>query len=113
MRKIDLSEIKHTIVDENGIEVSMPYDVKKVLEGVMLATGPMTQQRLSMVEVLRNARITQKILASKDGFVLLEENEYQLLKKSFDAFRGFGKADVEVCQRVTDAETVSVEEKKA
>lgn len=112
MKKLNLKNYNITILTPEGEEKVIPYDVKKSIEGVVLATGPSTEQRLSMADLLRNARVAQKVTMSKDGYALLEEREFQIVKKSFDAFRGFGINDVELCKRIKGAETVEVQEKK-
>ena len=111
MRKINLENYTVVIPTTEG-EKEIPYVVRKSIEGVLLATGEPTQQRLSMADLLRNARIAQKITSSKDGSVLLEENEFQIVKASFDNFRGFGINDVELCNRIENAEVVEVQEKE-
>lgn len=91
----------------------VPYDVAGSIENILLATGNMTSQRLSMVDLLRNARVAEKVKASIDkGYVLLEESEFIILKNSFDAFSGYGINEVELCKRIEKSETVEVEEKK-
>jgi hypothetical protein len=117
-RKINLKEYMIEIFDPNADEggkiVKRPYNVKLSIENIMLASGRGGQgQNLSMPELLRNARIAQKITASKDGFVLLEEEEFRHVQASFSAFRGFDRNAVELCKRIDEAETVDVEEKKA
>lgn len=99
------------MIDPEGNPTSIPYNMATSIEAIMLATGEMTQQRLSMADLLRSAQIAQKITAATDE-ILLEENEYQIIKKSFDAFRGFSRNEVEMCRRISDAPTVEVEEKK-
>lgn len=116
MKRLNLEDYDYTVpeLDSDGkiTEKILTYDVRKAIEGILLASGPGTTQRLSNVELLRNARIAQKITMAKDGFVLLEEAEFQIVKQSFDALRGYGKNDVECVKRIENAETVDVEEKK-
>jgi len=115
LRKLNVENydiiVLRTGKDGEPEEATIPYDVKKSIEGVVLATGPSTEQRLSMLDLLRNARIVQKITMSKDGSVLLEEAEFQHVKRSFGAFRGFGVNDVELCKRIESAKPVEVEVK--
>jgi hypothetical protein len=111
MRKIDLSP--YSVKIGMGGEVrSVPYDLRNSIEAVVLATGDITSQRLTMSQLLRVAKAVQKIMDAKEDFVLLEEHEYQMIKKGFDAFRGFGRNEVEMCLRISEAETVEVEEKQ-
>lgn len=112
MKEINTSSYMIKIPTPEGIK-DLSYDVAKSIDNVLLAAGEMTSQRLSMSELLRNARIGQKITASVEtGTVLLEEAEFNEVKKSFEAFRGFGPNEVELCKRITDAKEVQVEAKK-
>ena len=112
MKKIIVKNYTILVPTPEGSK-DLPYDVARSIDNVMLATGDMTSQRLSMSELLRNARIGQKITAGVEkGFVLLEEAEFTEVKKSFEAFRGFGVNEVELCRRITEAEDVQVEVKK-
>lgn len=85
---------------------AISYDVKKSIETVML-----NQEGLTNVELLQRAKVADKILQC-DGFVLLEESEFALVKKSFDSFRGFKQSEVELCKRIAEAEDVKVKEEK-
>ena len=53
-----------------------------------------------------------KLEQCKDDEILLEEDEYQRIKKAVDAFKGFNRNDVELVTRINDAELVEVEPKK-
>lgn len=110
MRKLDVRSYKVSVTFPEGKQTK-EYDVKSSLESVLLASGPVTEQRLSIVDLLRNARVAEKINAAVD-FVLLEETEYQVLKQSFDVYRGFGQFEVELCRRVMSAVSVEVEVKE-
>lgn len=112
MKKINVKNYSIKVPTPEGIK-DLPYDVAKSIENVLLATGDMTGQRLSMSELLRNARIGQKISGGVEkGFALLEEAEFNEIKKAFEAFRGFGINEVELCRRITEAEDVQVEVKE-
>jgi len=112
LRKIDLTPYTVEMRDQDGNIVAIPYNIRESIESVMTATGNITTQRLSMNELLRNYEIAQKIRNAKENYVLLEENEYQRVLKSFQAFRGFSRNEVEMCKRIKNAETVEVTEKK-
>ena len=114
MRKLNLKpyEIRAAIDLDTGEDVWAPYDVKRSIENVMMASGEMTSQKLSMAELLRRADVARKIADCPEDFILIEENEFQYVKKGFDAFQGFSINEVELCRRIEDAETVEVTEKK-
>jgi len=42
----------------------------------------------------------------------LEDADFKLIKKGFEAFSGFGKNEVELCKRIASAEDVKVKEVK-
>jgi hypothetical protein len=110
LRKINLKPYKVSITTPEGIK-EFDYDIKTSIESILLSSGPMTEQKLSMVEVLRNARLAEKIKSAQDD-ILLEESEYSTLKQSFDAFKGYSGNEVEMCRRVQEADHVDVQEKR-
>jgi len=112
MKAIKINLKAYTVEGFDGKKmIQVPYDVKKSIENILLATGQATNQKLPMSALLRNAKLAQKILDAKDS-VLLDENEFRLVKASFDAFQAFGKNEVELCKRIDEAKTVEVKEKK-
>ena len=113
MRKLNLAPYTTRAgIDEKGQEVLLPYDVKRSIEAIMMASGAATTQQLTMSELLRRADTARKIADCPDDTILIEENEYQYVKAGFDAFKGFSANEVELCRRIEDAETVEVTEKE-
>ena len=104
MRKIDLTSYDVTVMEKDQM-VTLPYDVKGSLINGMYHS----ELRLGYKELFENDRIAQKIRNS-DGFVLLEESEYESVKHVFETIRGFTKEDVELVRRVIEAPEVSVKE---
>jgi hypothetical protein len=68
-------------------------------------------QNLTMQGLLRNAKVAQKIVDAKGNSVLLEEEEFKLVKDAFDKFEGFTHRDVELCRRVNECGLVEVAKK--
>jgi len=104
-------------LDKEGkpIKKLIPYGVVQSIENVVLASGQMTSQQLSMAEVLRRDRIMVKIREQESkGFVLLEDADFNVIKQGFEAFKGFGVNEVELCKRIDEAkdEDVKVKEVK-
>lgn len=114
MRKLNLApyQIRAAIDPETGEDIMAPYDVKRSIENVMLASGEVTSQRLNMSDLLRISEVARKIADCPEDTILIEENEYQMVKKGFDAFKGYSINEVELCKRIEHAETVEVTEKK-
>lgn len=112
MKKINVKAYMIEIPTNEGVK-NMPYNVVSSIENILLASGSVTSQRLTMSQTLANARVAEKIKAAeKDGYVLLEDSEFDKVKKSFESFSGYGKTEVELCKRIEEVETVDVEEKK-
>lgn len=107
MRKINIKSYTVQLVTDKGPQV-VPYDVRRSITNVVLSP----EQKLGMAELLRYSRITDKIEATKEDFILLEEAEYQIIKQSFNKFKGFGINEVELCRRIEEAEEVKVKEVK-
>ena len=104
MRKIDLTSYDVTIMEKDQM-MTVPYDVKgSIVNGLYHS-----ELRLGYKELFENDRIAQKVKNS-NGFVLLEEAEYEKLKQAFEIIRGFTKEDVELVRRVIEAPEVSVKE---
>lgn len=112
MKKINVKDYEVEVSTLEG-KKKIPYDVAISIENVVLATGPMTSQKLSMPQLLEASRVCEKIKAQKSkGFALLEDSEFTIVKQGFDAFSGFGLNEVELCKRIAEVETVEVEEKE-
>ena len=104
MRKIDLSSYDVTVMEKDAM-VTLPYDVKGSLVNGLYHSD----LRLGYKELFENDKIARKIRDS-NGFVLLEEAEYEKLKQAFEIIKGFTKEDVELVRRVIEAPEVSVKE---
>ena len=114
MKKINVKDYEVEVPTSEG-KKKIPYDVVTSIENVVLASGPMTSQKLSMAQTLEMARIVEKIKTQeKEGkeFALLEDADFNKIKAGFDAFSGYGKNEVELCKRIANAETISVKEDK-
>jgi len=88
-------------------EISGPYDVKTSVLNILFHPGV----RLGGAELVRQYTLAQKIEAAGDD-ILLEEEEYQRLKKAFDSFEGFGRNDVEFVMRILEAEQLDMSKDK-
>lgn len=106
MRKILLKTYPVKVVTENGVK-EVEYNVKDSLVEILFnkALG------LGSVSLLKQNILANKILSSDDE-VLLEEEEYQRIKTAIDTVEGLTRNDVIFVERILEAETVDVSEKK-
>jgi hypothetical protein len=94
------------------------------LAHVVLKTGPaMYDVRASLVELcfvpeleltgprlLFAGKLADTIIAAEEN-LLLDEAQWSLLNQACTMHKGFGRADVELVRRVTEAPTIEVAEK--
>ena len=113
MRKLNLKDytVTRNVPDklEPGkmIDVQLPYRVKDSILNLMF----IRELQLSGAELVKQNVLAMEIEQCKDE-ILLEEDEYQRIKKAINAFKGFNRNDVELVTRINEAEVVEVEPKK-
>lgn len=114
MRKLNLtdyiaySKAPDPVVPGKLLDIQHPYPVKDTI--LMLLFAPC--QRLSGLELVKQQALALKIEACKEAEILLEDAEWKRIKEAFDKFEGFSRQDVELVERINDAEVVEVEAKK-
>lgn len=108
MRKIDMKPYEVAMVAESGEKKTDMYDLKGSLGACLL--HPVLQ--LNGRELLLRRRILDKIEQAK-GVLMLEEAEYSKLVSAFEQIKGFSKNDLEMVDRVLNAEEIEVKEKGA
>ena len=112
MRRLDLSPYTVTIKVQdpaapgNIIDEPKPYDVKGSIVNVLFAGG--AEGRV----LLKKDAVAQKIEAADDT-VLLEDAEFKLIEEAFQAWKRFGRNEVELVRRIEDAERVNLRDVKA
>lgn len=106
MRKLDISDYTMRLRNESGDLEDHPYDVKDSL--IELLFGRDLQ--LTGVQLIERDKTAQKIAASPDGHVLLEDAEWAMLSVATEVVRGLGRNDVELIKRIVSAEEVEVKE---
>ncbi len=113
MRRIDLSSYDYEAKGQsvckacNGTGLvpevlPTPYNVRANLIEALYSP----ELKLSARQVLDQEDLARKIRDCPDGFILLEEEEYNRALQAINSARGFGKADVEFVRRIVDAEKV-------
>ena len=108
MRKLNLSDYSVRITLQTGEKTEMPFQVRESLVVVMFNPD----LRLGCHDALRNNILASKIEQCKEDKLLIEETEYAVLKNAIEAYKGYGRNEVELINRVLNAETVEVTEKK-
>ena len=83
------------------------YDVKESLVGLLFTRDLQLQAR----DLLERDPLGRKITEAEGPTLLLEEKEYDIIKKAVDAFKGYTRNEVELVRRVYDTKTVEVEKK--
>ena len=114
MRKLNLGNytVKMKVPDRMNpgqeIETEFPYRFKDSVLNLMF----IPQLQLSGAELVKQNVLAMKLETCKDDEILLEEDEYQRIKRAIDTFKGFGRNDVELVTRISEAAEVEVEPKK-
>jgi len=90
------------------VESEYPYYAKDSILNLLF----IPELELSGAELIRQNLLAMKLEQCKDGEILLEDEEWERIKKAFDAFRGFDRNAVELVTRILEAPVVEAEEKK-
>ncbi len=65
--------------------------------------------KLDSKQALRAHQLAERILDSTES-ILLDEDEYERIKRAMETLKGYTWADIQLIQRITGAEQVEVEE---
>jgi len=101
MRKINL---KPYIVKMGSVE--QEYNVKENLIAVIFNR----QLGLSGREIYERGKLADKIESCKNGYIILEEGEFEPIKQAFQKFKGFGYTDREMVRRIFECPKIEPEE---
>ena len=114
MRKLNLKDytVQRKVPDTSNpmrqIDIPLPYHFKDSILNLLF----IRELQLSGAELVKQNVLAIKLETCKEDEILLEEDEYQRIKKAIDTFKGFNRNDVEFVTRITEAEVVEVEPKK-
>lgn len=106
--KIIVSSYEIEVAGLDGNLKKMPYDVRTSMGDLILAP----QLKLNGTALMRNWKIAEKIMNCKEEYILLTQEEYLILKNSTEEIDVFSKNDVQLIQRIQNAEEIDVDEKK-
>lgn len=113
MRKLNLNNytVKRRVPDNMNlskeIECELTFFVKTSILNVMF----IPELLLSNADLVRENILAIKLEQCKEDEILLEEEEWQRLKRAFDTFKGFNRDAVELVTRINGAEVVEVKPK--
>jgi hypothetical protein len=85
----------------------MNYDIKDSLIGLLFNRD----LQLSARDLLERDPLGRKISDAEGPTLLLENKEFEIIKKAVDTFKGYTRNDIELVKRVYEAKTVEVEKK--
>ncbi len=113
MRKLSLKNytVKMKYPDQMNpggmIDAELPYGVKDSILNLMFIPA----LQLNGAELVKQNVLAMKLEQCKEDMILLEDEEYNRIKRAVDAFKGFGRNDVELVERINEAEVVEVKPK--
>lgn len=108
MWKIDLTRCFIDILNKDGKEVSIEYDMRGSLFTIL--THPAL--KLLGAELLENGDIGLRIKKCEDDDILLDDSEYKKLYNATLNGVPLSTNDIELVRRIKDAEQVTVEEER-
>jgi hypothetical protein len=107
--KLDNYNVIHKVPDNMNpgklIEIQLPYAVKDSILNLMF----IKELQLTSAELVRQNMLAMKIESCKDSDILLEEEEWNRIKKAVNTFKGFARDDIELVARILDAEEIKKE----
>ena len=110
MRKLNLenytahNKVLDPAMPGKFIPIEFPYPVKDSILQILLAP----ELRLTGPEALKANMVAMKIESCTETTILLEEEEWNRLSQAVNKVTGFGRADVELIERITNAKVVEV-----
>ena len=111
MRKLSLKDYMVTGKVKGGdgqpVDITAPYHVKDSILNLLF----IRELQLSGAELVKQNVLAMKLEACKDDEILLEDEEYNRIKRAIDIFKGFNRNDVELVTRINEAEMVEIKSK--
>jgi len=109
MRKLNLKnyDVKGKVPNSGNpmgppLDTVMPYHVVDSIVNVMF----IRELQLQGAELLKQQMLAMKLENCKEDSIMLEDAEYERIKKAFDTYKGFTRPDVELVKRILEAEEV-------
>ncbi len=113
MHKLNLANytVKVKVPDAQNpgklLDTVYPYGVKDSILNLLFTPD----LQLTGAELVKQNALALKLEEFKGDVILLEDEEYIRIKRAVEAFKGFQRNDVQLVERINNAEKVEVEEK--
>jgi hypothetical protein len=113
MRKLDISNyfieaVRPTKNKDTGEirseKVQVPYDVKASIISILFHP----ELKLKAVELMDRNKLAEKIHVCQEDAILLEDAEFDKVKRAIDTISGYSKDDVQFVERIYNAPVVDV-----
>ena len=88
-------------------EKEKDYEIKKIIANVMC--HPSLEHK--GYRFFTVSKVADKIATAKGDSITLDKTDYDAVRESFDAFKGFTRNDSEMVQRIYGPEEVELQEK--
>jgi len=114
MRKIKLTNYLVTrkapdnMNPDKIIDYQLPYQVKDSILNLMF----IKELQLTSAELVKQNMLAIKIESCKDSEIILEDEEWERIKRAINTYKGFSREDTELVTRINEAEVVGVESQK-
>lgn len=95
--------MKRINVEDYPVEDGLKYEVKRSIVTVLFHP----ELKLGAYDTLKANKVAEKVERA-EGTVLLEDAEYELIKRGLDVTTSFSRNDVTFIKRILEAEDVSV-----
>lgn len=114
MRKLNMAnymvkfKTPDRLIPGKMIQSEAPYHVKDSILNLLF----IQDLQLTGAELVKQNVLAMKLENCKEDEILLEDEEWGRIKRAVDTFKGFSRNEVELIERINEAEVVEVEPKK-
>lgn len=108
MYKLKIDNYDVEVKNEKNEIVKVPYDVKETI--ATLALGPLNKH--NGLALLKINAVVKKVLECKEDTIMLEDAEFDQIKRAIMGFEGLTRAEVQLCARFKHAEHIDANDVK-
>ena len=102
MKRINLENYKVNVITKEGI-IEVPYDIKGSIKNIIF--DPALQ--LNSIGLFESMNVWN-LIKNEEKEVILEETQYNYIKKCMDIFKGYNVNDYEFVKRIQNAEDYEI-----